>query len=258
MTPDATYVGVDLAAEAARTGLAVLREEGEGRPGGPRLAVVELRVGADDGDVRAAIAAAERAGVDVPFGWPAPFIELLVAQAAGALTPPPSTDIAWRRTLALRATDRAVHARTGLTPLSVATDRIALPALRWAGIEARLRADGIDVRRDGAGRVCEVYPAAALRLWGLASRGYKGHGNPAARAERARILAGLEALLPRLEPGRFAALCERDDNALDALVAALVAREVARGRSAPPDPSARDLARREGWIHLPLGPPSAG
>lgn len=67
----------------------------------------------------------------------------------------------------MRHTDRAVHERTGLTPLSVATDRIAHPALRWAGIEARLREQGIDTARDGSGLICEVYPAAALRLWHL-------------------------------------------------------------------------------------------
>ena len=131
----------------------------------------------------------------------------------------------------MRETDRAVHARTGLTPLSVSTDRIAHPALRWAGIEARLREEGIDVARDGNGRICEVYPAAALRRWGLPHRGYKGTGG---RAARRGLVEALGGRFPGLEWAGHDAACVEVDDVLDAVIAALMAGEVARGRAVPP------------------------
>jgi predicted nuclease with RNAse H fold len=146
------FVGIDLAADPRRTGLAVLHED-------DRCVVQQVCVGAEDDALVQAVRSAGKAGVDVPFGWPEPFVELLAAHAAGVLPAPGSTGPDWRRDLAMRTTDRAVHRRTGLTPLSVSTDRIAYPALRWAGLEARLRELGIDVSRDGSGTVCEVYPA---------------------------------------------------------------------------------------------------
>ncbi len=171
-----TFVGIDLAADVKRTGLAVLRE------GAGNVVVDGVLVGATDEDLIDATQVAARAGVDVPFGWPKDFVETIYAHASGTLEAPASTGSEWRRNLALRATDQAVHQRTGLTPLSVSTDRIAYPALRWAGIEARLRDMGTEVARDGAGVVCEVYPAAALKVWGLPHRGYKGLKNSAKRA----------------------------------------------------------------------------
>ena len=72
--------------------------------------------------------------MDVPVGWPAPFRALL----AGACDPDGGAlgagGPAWRREMTLRETDHAVTARTGLRPLSVAADRIAHPALRWAAL----------------------------------------------------------------------------------------------------------------------------
>ena len=48
--------------------------------------------------------------------------------------------------------------RTGLTPLSVAADRIGLTAMRAAGTLSRLAAEGRPVDRAGNGIVVEVYP----------------------------------------------------------------------------------------------------
>ena len=50
----------------------------------------------------------------------------------------------------------------GKTPLSVAADKIAYPAIRWAAIAARLREQEISTPLDGSGVACEVYPGAAL------------------------------------------------------------------------------------------------
>jgi hypothetical protein len=148
----------------------------------------------------------------------------------------------------MRFTDREVHRRTGLTPLSVSTDRIAHPALRWAGIEARLRDSGFGVARDGSGVVCEVYPAAALRCWSLTHRGYKGPKNA---GERADLVVALSETLTWLDWNGHQDQCAADDNALDAVLAALVAREAARGRCAPPPEELREVVCREGWIWLP-------
>lgn len=243
-----TFIGIDLAADVKRTGLAVLRE-------GAGSVVVDLvRIGATDEDLIDAIRTAERAGVDVPFGWPEDFVSVIETQARGTLEAPASTGSEWRRDLALRATDKAVHQRTGLTPLSVSTDRIAYPALRWAGIEARLRGLGTNVCRDGAGVVCEVYPAAALKCWGLAYRGYKGVKNSAQRSE---LVDSVSEKLPWLDWNGHRGLCAADDNALDAVIAALVAREVERGRCEPSPIDLTEKAKREGWIWLPGDEPFA-
>lgn len=239
------YVGLDLAAQDRRTGLAVLREED---PASGALVLEEAATGADDALIAQRVRGAGKVGVDVPVGWPRGFVELLAAQATGTLSPPGSTGDEWRRGLAMRETDRAVHARTGLTPLSVSTDRIAHPALRWSGIEARLREEGIDVARDGNGRICEVYPAAALRRWGLPHRGYKGTGG---RAARRGLVEALGGRFPGLDWAGRDAACVEEDDVLDAVIAALMAREVARGRAVPPPDPLRETALVEGWIWLP-------
>lgn len=242
------FVGIDLAADPRRTGLARLRDVAG------RIVVTGAGCGAGDDDLIEAFAHAALVGVDIPLGWPDPFVELIRRHATGSVVTPDSTGPDWRRDLAMRATDRAVHRRTGLTPLSVSTDRIAHPALRWAGIEARLRDDGVDVARDGSGALCEVYPAAALRCWSLPFRGYKG---AAGAGRRADLVAALEARWPDLDLEGHREACIADDNTLDAVIAALVAREVHAGRCTPPPDAQRDRARREGWIWLPTVDPEA-
>lgn len=247
--PVLRFVGVDLAAAPERTGLAVLvQDEGRGT-----LMVERAVLGADDDEVLDAIGAGERSGVDVPFGWPESFVRLVTDHSGGRLHPVADTGPDWRRGLALRATDVAVRELTGLTPLSVSTDRIAYPALRWANLAARLRAAGHAVEPDGAGLACEVYPAAALRTWGLPHRAYK---KDAHRPARAALVGALEELVPWLDLTGFRQACQAHDDVLDAVLAALVAREVHLGRTHGPPAALRARARREGWIHVPLGPPS--
>lgn len=237
------FLGLDLAAQDRRTGLAVLCEQDQGA-----LILDEARTGVDDGLIAEQVRRAEKVGVDVPLGWPRRFVELLAAHAQGVLEPPASTGDEWRRSMAMRETDRDVHARTGVMPLSVSTDRIAHPALRWAGIEARLRDEGVPAARDGSGRICEVYPAATLRLWGLPHRGYKGVD---ARAARRGIVDALGRRFPRLRWNGHDTACVEADDALDAVIAALMAREVSRGRAAPAPAPLRESALSEGWIWLP-------
>lgn len=240
-----TYVGIDLAAQPRSTAVAVLVEDGN------RCRLDAVVLGAEDQELIAAVRGATKAGIDVPLGWPRRFVDLLTAHAARELPAPESTGDDWRRGLAMRETDLEVRRRTGLNPLSVATDRIAHPALRWAGIEARLRDLGLDAARDGSGAICEVYPAAALRIRGLTHRGYKGAKNHVARAA---LVDALSAQLPRLDWNGHRGLCECEDDALDAVLAALIAREVDQGRAAPPRAQQLELARQEGWIWLPRAP----
>jgi Protein of unknown function (DUF429) len=90
-------VGVDLAAEPGRTAVAVLGwDDG-------KAVVEDLRVGADDEALLAALAAADKAGIDAPFGWPDAFAVFLAAhQAGGVPVPGGLTGQQWRRQLAWR------------------------------------------------------------------------------------------------------------------------------------------------------------
>lgn len=236
------FAGVDLAAEASRTGLALLSES-DGK-----CLVERLQVGADDISITDTISIAERTGVDVPFGWPDRFVELITAHSAQELHPPQSTDREWRRGNAMRATDVAVHEQTGIWPLSVATERIAYAAMRWAGIEASLRENGMRVARDGSGAILEVYPAAALKRWSLQHRGYKGTNNSASRLE---LVAGLSERTSYLDWNGHRDQCIEDDNALDAVLAALIAYEAFSGRCVPPPDELLTVVEREGWIWIP-------
>ena len=236
------FAGVDLAAEASRTGLAFLSES-DGK-----CVVDRLKVGADDSSIIEAISVAERTGVDVPLGWPDQFVELITAHSAHELHPPRSTDRQWRRGMAMRATDVAVHERTGLWPLSVATERIAYAAMRWAGIEANLRESGIRVARGGSGALFEVYPAAALKVWSLQHRGYKGAKNSASRLE---LVAALSERIAYMDWNGHKDQCIEDDDALDAVLAALIAYEAFSGRCVPPPEDLSATVKREGWIWLP-------
>ena len=238
-------VGVDLAAEAAGTGLAVV----EWRRRTARVVAVSTDVA--DAQLVEAVLAADRAGIDCPFGWPDAFVDVVVDHRAGRLAPPESSGRPWRRGLTMRATDMVVHDRTGLTPLSVSADRIGHTALRWAAIAATLAAHGADTRRDGRGLVAEVYPAAALTQWGLTSRRYKGTAH---RGPREALVDALLVAAPWLDLGAHEALCRANDDALDAVLCALVARAVALDQTAGPvgvvDVAA---ASSEGWIHVPTG-----
>ncbi len=236
-------VGVDLAAEAVRTAVAAIRWEPSG------ATVCDLLAGADDEAIVAAVSRADKAGIDCPFGWPDAFVAFLAEHRAGHVVAP--EDVAgrdWRRRLANRVTDLEVRRHTGLVPLSVAADRIGYPAMRCAGLLARLADDGFAVDRDGSGLVVEVYPAAALHGWGLPHRGYKGGLNLGALVDR------LTAAAPWLALGRYTDLCRTSHDALDAVVAALVARAAALDLVTRPDAGQAGPAATEGWIALPTGP----
>lgn len=239
-------VGVDLAAEPVNTAVAWLEWESGA------CAVRRLEIGADDALIIDAILAADKAGVDCPLGWPVPFVEFVTAHQAGTVDVPADlTGRAWRRNLALRLTDQDVHARTGLTPLSVSADRIGHAAMRCAALLTGLAHAGRPVDRTGRGAVVEVYPAASLNLWGLPHRGYK---RPAGRTGLGHLVDELQTAAPWLDLGPYESTCRHHHDATDAVIAALTARAAAQGLTATPDKDQLNTASAEGWIALPTQP----
>jgi predicted nuclease with RNAse H fold len=237
-------VGVDLAAEPANTAVARIRWTDSSAE------VQAVAVGADDPVLVEEITASDKAGIDCPLGWPRRFVEFVAQHQAGAFVAP--AEVAgkdWRRQLALRETDLVIRSATGLIPLSVAADRIGLAAMRCAGLLARLAA-GAPVDRSGAGVVVEVYPAAALKQWGLTYRRYKGTANTTVRHQ---LVDTLTAAAPWLRLGDHAQACRRSDHALDAVIATLNARAAALRLTTTPGAEQLDAARTEGWIALPTG-----
>lgn len=179
-------VGVDLAAEPRNTAVARVRWTQTSAE------VQAVGVGADDPVLVEEIAASDKAAIDCPLGWPRRFVEFVAQHEAGAFVAP--ADVAgkdWRRQLALRQTDLIVRSATGLVPLSVAADRIGLAAMRCAGLLARLASAGHPVDRSGAGVVVEVYPAAALKHWGMTYRSYKGTANTTIRHQLVQVYRDL-------------------------------------------------------------------
>lgn len=233
-------LGVDLSTDPKRTAAVVVRWDRSS-------AVVESAdTGIDDEGVVALALGVDKAGLDVPFGWPDAFVDFLVAHQERTHGPPEVVPAGSE--LTLRATDLQVWEATGKRPLSVAADRIASTAVRGSRIQRAVAAAGVDVDRAGSGRLVEVYPAASLRRWGLPATGYKG---PDKVAELGQIAAKLRAETPWLDLGLHASMLAGNDDAFDALVASLTARAAALGLTAPPPVAAREQAEREGWIALP-------
>jgi hypothetical protein len=112
--------------------------------------------------------------------------------------------------LRLRETDRAVHERSKRWPLSVSSDRIAIPAMRCAGLLTAIAGHigPAAVKRDGSGLCCEVYPDPALREWVAATPAALGRASYKKKENsetRKKLLAALLTQLPLEDPdGRLA------------------------------------------------------
>ena len=241
-------IGIDLASASKKTAVCWIQWQQGG------AIVTDLLRGATDDDLSDATGQAEKIGIDVPLGWPEGFVGAIAAYSdtgrRPATAPQPGKS---PKQLQFRETDRFVHARTGHWPLSVSSDRIAIPAMRAAALFTRLTAEGRRFARDGSGKVVEVYPAAAIRRWwgNVYAQGYK---DKKGRDQRCRlfekIVEGTAGWL-RLTAD-VVSRCEDDDDALDALIAALVARAATvTGQCEPIPNEARAQALREGWIALP-------
>lgn len=198
--------------------------------------------------------AAEKIGIDAPFGWPIEYVTALAAYRDFGIWP-----VADEKTLRFRATERNLGA--GLSP---SLDNLVWTTLRCARLLDRCATDAaIGVERTGEGRFVEVYPAAALKRWGLspASSGSPGgykKDDPASIARRQKLVADLaRELQPVLDlPEDFVSACgeKAGDHLVDALVSSLSARAMAANRCDPIPPGAQHRAEREGWIRVPTGP----
>lgn len=231
-------LGIDLAAQAATTAACAI----DWADGAAIVSLLEL--GVDDGRALELIRGADAVGIDAPFGWPLPFVELVrrhhEATGEGAAWTP-----ARRDALRFRRTDLLVRDRLGRWPLSVSSDLIAIVAMRCVGLLDRL---GV-ADRSGDRGIFEVYPALALACWRLPSRGYKSARN---RVILASLFNDLLAACPWLTlPPGAAKLCAKSDHAFDALITALVARAGAVGLIERPGNADLPFAQAEGWIAVP-------
>ena len=234
-------LGIDLSADPARTGACEIDWSAG--------TVSFLGPAATDDVLVGAAVSSDMTAIDVPLGWPDAFVDAVVAHRHGEGWPPASVAPPLDRVpLRYRLTDRLLMARGG-RPLSVSSDLIGVAAMRGARLQHLLLGAGVAVDRSGVtGRVVEAYPAATLRAWGLVSSRYKGRANAAACRS---LAADLAAQCGGLGGAAAAALAGCDDNGLDAFVCALVGRAVLAGQTTRPADEQVDIARREGWIHVP-------
>lgn len=237
--------GIDLSTRQRKTAVAVI-DWGE-----DSAEVVELSVGGHDVPALCrVIEAVDKTGIDCPFGWPNKFVDIVSAHRDGHRPDVPD-DIAGRTDVSLRTTDRYVRDKTTVRPLAVAADRIGATAVLCAGILAHLQESGIEVDRSGVtGRVVEVYPAAALSQWDFTHTGYKERKNADTRSG---LVGDIQEEFGWLDFGSHADLCRTSDDALDAVLCAVIARLQATRRVLPLPREHAGVAAVEGWIAVPDG-----
>ena len=233
--PHTTTLGVDLAAQPENTAYCLIEWVK------PKAYICELRRGADDAMLLEMFGRSNKVGIDAPFGWPTAFATAVYAHQRRNVWPAVGT-----ASLRYRVTDHVVRERIKRWPLSVSSDLIGVTAMR----AARLLSENGQIDRSGHGRFVEVYPAAALHVWGFPSTGYKKKpGEEKRRVLTRRLIA---ATKPWLDwPAEAQRACEKSDDTLDAVVAALIARAAATDRIEPIPHEHVAAAKREGWIALP-------
>ncbi len=238
-------LGVDLASQPKKTGVCLIHwKDGRACVEEQDLFVATER--AEDKGLLKLFGRADKIGTDAPFGWPRGFTLALKDYSD------PKRRSCWPsddNSLRYRKTDRVVLKESGVRPLSVSSDWIAWTARRAARLLSKAEQEE-PIDRSGGGRFVEVYPAAALKIWQLQSSGYKGSDG---RANRINLV---DELMKRTEwldwkSKKVEAKCKKSDDALDALVAALVARAKAKCLCCEPKSETKKLAEEEGWIALP-------
>jgi len=222
-------VGIDLSSSREGTAASVIEWKEA------KVVVHSPALRCDDDQLDHLIDRADVVGIDAPFGWPKAFVEAVAGWS----------EISWssdnRKRLRFRATDLFVRDTLGIWPLSVSTDRIALPAMRANALLKRYQVED----RSGDGRFYEVYPAATLKSWDLPHRRYKLLASNC-RTARLEIFRELRAMLRFLDiPDEYASTSD----ALDALIASLTARLAFQKGTVEPQ---GEHVRSEGWIHFPL------
>jgi hypothetical protein len=235
-------IGVDCATQENRVGLA--RAEREGKAWVLREATVGSRERPVADTVQEWLEQSSGKAVlalDAPLGWPAPWKSMLMGHQAGENVRGEPNKVFRRES------DRSVASLVGKTPLDIGADRIARTA-HWALslLESlRTRIDqpiplAWDISPQAMVSAIEVYPAATLRAYGLALKGYKAKGGV---EERSRMLPAItDRIQIGIEPHDLLAL----PDAFDAAVCVLAALDFLAGRAMAPDDW--KLSREEGWI----------
>ncbi len=240
-------VGVDCATESAKVGVALgTWEDGSvsvtaaktcGRVP-PRDVICEWLDIVDD---RVLLA------IDAPLGWPAELGDTLVGHSAGEEIRVPKNEI-FRR-----ATDRFIQKTIHKTPLDVGADRIARTAhaaLRLLGDLRRALQSPLPLawspQELAHVSAIEVYPAATLATHRIRSTAYK---KPTSVEERRQIINALTASLQlEVDVNKL----EASDDAIDAVVCVLAAKDFLENRSIHPSDATPPVeigqAKREGWI----------
>lgn len=209
--------------------------------------VTRLTTSLDDFEFIRLATSVSKLGIDVPLGWPTPFVDAVVMHSRDGCWPEEYSH-SEVETYRYRQTDFWARKILKSPPLlSVSTDRISIPTMRAAAVLSRLPNR---VARDGSGVVVEVYPAGALRQWGFQPNRYKGRKNLEGRLELVgQFLEETDGWLQIDVASRD--LCLADDNAFDALISALIARAASTNLVEPIPVGQYDVAIQEGWIALP-------
>lgn len=241
-------LGIDLSADDEKTAACLIEWEDD------RATAEVPTTGHSDHALLTLTGGADWIGIDAPFGWPVEFVEAITSWASHGR---------WsrveRQRLRFRETDRFVAERAK-GPLSVSADRIAVTAMRCAGLLEQLgQTRDRRLSRRGDDGVVEVYPAAALILWSdeandlrFDAAGYKGKEG---RDKREALVSSLAGAAGWLNWGDISEACIASDDCLDAVLSSLVARAAALGLTALPIGHLQDQADIEGWIHVP--PPAS-
>ena len=266
------YIGIDLAATAAKTAICVLGEDQTGKlkvvqpPSAPgqtgrngrdpldvdHLTEVVVGVVKENGGADVFVA------IDAPFGWPSQFADGVGKHKATDPFPFAVNRDEYR----YRATDRFVREKLGLIPLSPSTDRLGVVALVSAALVHKLLASGAGfdvavrspdkVRAHGARRlIIEVYPEATATAW-FGLRTFKGYKKDGAILES--LAQAITSRLDRQGISLSPSLSFANDHQVDASIAAVTAFEFAKGRCLCPTelaPTFATVANREGWIWFP-------
>ena len=268
---DGFFIGVDMGAKPSGTAVAgVAWPSAAEKP-----ALVFLRSGCAHEEIGEFLAGGEYsvAAVDVPFGWPRPFVQMVGAQADGPLHGEgffPTDPAVWRtQTMALRQTDICVKNCLGIRPISASFDKLGSVAAAWALVEAQIhahRSDGFDrtgglsLEKPLCQRIIETYPAAQVVAWERAHHASKDEAAAAQRLTRAdrkqKVVRQLVGKIG-LDLGEHFRVLDQPSHSLDAticaLTAALITRRPSEERYMLPADCNPDIAGSEGviWLHDP-------
>ncbi|MBY0549274.1 MAG: DUF429 domain-containing protein [Candidatus Obscuribacterales bacterium] len=217
-------------------------------------------------------------GVDVPFGWPIDFVELVQSWNMAGING--SLSVAEDDGYRYRKTDNVVDEELRKRPLSVTSDLIAASMRAWlrlcsstktrGSLSPQIRVDRTEFMPN-LPVLIEVYPAATLRAfashsnndirWRTLIAGYKGKDSTEATSLRKELLAILGEMF-QISNIPISSMAESADET-DAFIAAITALIFAFDQTEnKPEvfrdwtvryPTAEELpfARREGWIFFP-------